>query len=213
MIHHHPDDELLLAYAGGAADEAVSLIVATHMSFCAICRARAAKLDAIGGTLLQDLAPAPLAAGALDAALARLDGIAPYERPRRAASRDSTPDVLRAYIGGDLRDVRWRQMGPRLSYAPLFRRGGVSARLLRGIPGADSGAHSHAGLEYTLVLQGGFTDVTGNYGPGDLQVMADGMPHNPVVDPGEDCINLAVTTGRLKFDSLLQRIAAPLFGF
>jgi len=64
-----------------------------------------------------------------------------------------------------------------------------------------------------VVLQGGFTDVTGNYGPGDLQVMADGMSHNVVVDPGEDCINLAVTTGRLKFDSLLQRIAAPLFGF
>jgi len=33
MIHHHPDDELLLAYASGAADEAVSLIVATHMTY------------------------------------------------------------------------------------------------------------------------------------------------------------------------------------
>ena len=49
--------------------------------------------------------------------------------------------------------------------------------------------------------------------PINLQVMADGMTHNPVVDPGEDCINLAVTTGRLKFDSLIQKIAAPLFGF
>jgi putative transcriptional regulator len=213
MIHHHPDDELLLAYAAGVADEAVSLIVATHMSYCAACQLRGKTLDALGGALLQDLAPAPLAAGALDATLARLDQATPYERPRRAVSRDGTPDVLRAYIGGDLRDVRWRQMGPRLSYAPLFRRGGVSARLLRGTPGADSGTHSHAGLEYTVVLQGGFTDITGNYGPGDLQVMADGMSHNVVVDPGEDCINLAVTTGRLKFDSLLQRIAAPLFGF
>ena len=63
--------------------------------------------------------------------------------------------------------------------------------------------------EYTVVLQGGFTDVTGNYGPGDLQVMEDGMSHNPVADPGEDCINLAVTTGPLKFESLLQKIAAP----
>ena len=213
MIQHHPDDELLLAYASGAADEAVSLIVATHTAFCAICRLRGKKLEGIGGSLLQDLQPAPLADGALDATLAKLDQAPPYERPRRAASRDGTPEVLRGYIGGDLGAVRWRKMGPRLSYAPLFRRGGVSARLLRGTPGTDSGPHSHAGLEYTLVLKGGFTDVTGNYGPGDLQVMADGMSHNPVVDPGEDCINLAVTTGRLKFDSLLQRIAAPLFGF
>jgi putative transcriptional regulator len=86
-------------------------------------------------------------------------------------------------------------------------------RLLRGMPGADSGAHRHQGLEYTLVLQGGYTDVTGSYAPGDLQVMEMGERHNPVADPGEDCINLAVTTGRLKFDSLIQKIAAPIFGF
>jgi putative transcriptional regulator len=136
-IAHHPDDELLLAYATGAADEATSLIVATHMTYCAICRLRGKTFDTIGGTLLQELQPAPLAAGALDATLARLDQVTPYERPRRAASRDGTPEVLRGYIGGDLKDVRWRNMGPRLSYVPLFRRGGVNARLLRGVPAAS----------------------------------------------------------------------------
>ena len=104
-------------------------------------------------------------------------------------------------------------MGPNLSYAPLFQRGDVKVRLLRGTPGADAGRHSHRGLEYTVVLKGGYTDVTGNYGPGDLQMTEDGMLHNPVADPGEDCINLAVTTGPLRFESLLQKIAAPLFGF
>ncbi len=197
MIHHHHNDELLLAYARGAADEAVGLIVATHMSYCAICRLRGKKLESIGGTLLQQLEPAPLSDGALNATLARLDQITPYERPRRAASRDNTPEVLRSYIGGDLSQVRWRHMGPHLSYATLFRRGGVSARLLRGTPGTDSGPHSHAGTEYTVVLQGGFTDVTGNYGPGDLQMMEHGMSHNVVADPGEDCVNLEVTIGRL----------------
>ncbi len=213
MIHHHPADDLLLAYAVGAADEAVSLIVATHMSYCAVCRARAAKLESLGGALLQELPPVPLNDGALDHVLSRLDQVTPYERPRRPARADGTPEVLRAYIGGDLAQVRWRSMGPRLSYAPLFKRGKVSARLLRGAPGADSGMHHHDGTEYTVVLQGGFTDLTGSYGPGDLQMMEDGMSHNVVADPGEDCINLAVTTGRLKFDSLIQKIAAPLFGF
>jgi putative transcriptional regulator len=212
-IAHHPNEELLLAYAAGAADEALSLIIATHMTYCAVCREGAAKLESLGGALLQDLPPADLNAGALDNVLARLDKVNPFERPRRTASRDGTPDVLRPYIGGDLSTVRWRSMGPRLSYAPLFKRGKVSARLLRGVPGADTGAHRHDGAEYTVVLQGGYTDVTGNYGPGDLQVMEDGMSHNVVADPGEDCINLAVTTGRLKFDSLIQKIAAPLFGF
>jgi len=216
-IAHHPSDALLLTYASGAADEAVSLIVATHMSYCSLCRLRGRKLEAIGGALLEDLPPAALARDAREAVMAKLDSAQPYERPvvsSGAALKDHrTPAVLRPYIGGDLARVRWRRMGPRLSYVPLFRRGAVAARLLRGVPGAGSGLHSHQGLELTLVLQGGYTDVTGNYGPGDLQVMEDGMRHNPVADPGEDCINLAVTTGRLTFDSLMQKIAAPLFGF
>jgi putative transcriptional regulator len=121
--------------------------------------------------------------------------------------------VLRRYIGGDLSNVRWRRVSPKLSYLPLLRRGPLSVRLLRGVPGAQTGAHRHQGPEYTLVLKGGFTDVTGRYGPGDLQVMEGEVRHNPIADPGEDCINLAVTVGRLKFDSLIQKIAAPLFGF
>jgi putative transcriptional regulator len=213
MIHHHPDQDLLLAYAAGATDEATSLILATHMDYCAACRAQGRGLEAVGGALLEELPAAALASGALDAALSRLDRVAPYQCPRSVPSRDGAPPALRAYIGGDLSEVRWRRMGTQLRYAPLFRRGPIAARLLRGAPGAESGPHSHAGLEYTLVLRGGFSDVTGSYGPGDLQVMAGDMHHNPIADPGEDCVNLAVTTGRLKFDQMIRKIAAPLFGF
>ena len=209
---HHPSEDLLLAYVSGAADEATGLIIAAHLAYCATCRRQSRELDALGGSLLQELAPVPMASGALDAALIKLDR--PFERPAsRSVSRDGTPSVLRSYIGGDLSDVRWRRIGPRLAYVPLFRRGGATVRLLRGVAGSETGAHRHAGLEYTLVLRGGFSDETGSYAPGDLQVMEGDMRHNPVADPGEDCINLAVTTGPLRFESLLQRIVAPLFGF
>ena len=213
MIRHHPDEALLLAYAGGAADEALSLIVATHMAFCETCRLQIGRLEMIGGSLLQDIAPVAMSGGALDRALARLDAVKPFERRSRTVSRDGTPDVLRRYIGGDLAQLRWRRVTAGLSYVPLFRRGPAAVRLLRGVPGAETGAHRHQGQEYTLVLKGGFSDVTGSYGPGDLQVMEGDMEHNPVADPGEDCINLAVTTGRLKFHDPIRKIAAPLFGF
>jgi putative transcriptional regulator len=212
-IIHHPDDVLLLAYASGVAREAEGLIVATHMTFCARCRAGVAAMEKIGGGLLEDLPPQSLAPDALNRALAKLETAGPFERPRRDTSRDGTPDVLRRYLGGDLSDVRWRRMGPNLAYVPLLRRGATRVRLLRGAPGADAGAHSHRGLEYTLVLRGGYTDVTGSYGPGDLQ-MADGsVSHSPIADPGEDCINLAVTTDSLRFENWIQKIAGPLFGF
>ena len=86
----------------------------------------------------------------------------------------------------------------------------MAVRLLRGAPGTDTGRHGHHGMEYTLVLRGGYTDATGSYGPGDFQMASAELRHNPVADPGEDCINLSVTTGRLNFDNALQKIVARL---
>lgn len=208
-VRHHPQDDLLLAYAGGALDEGVALVVATHLSFCPACRQTVALAESVGGALLTEAAP--MADGALAATLARLDQAPP--QPRRTPSRDGTPSALRRMMGHDLSEVRWRAMGPNLAYANLYRQGRTRVRLLKGAPGADTGSHGHHGEEYTLVLRGGFTDETGAYGPGDLQVATADTRHNPIADPGEPCINLAVTTAPLKFDALIPRLAAKLFGF
>ena len=210
-IRHHPEDALLLAHAAGSLDPAMALIVATHLHFCAACGAQAALGDMVGGALLEDAPPTPLAADALARTLARLD--APAAPVARAASNDNTPPPLRAFLGGDLSAVRWRAMGPQLGYRTLYRQGGLALRLLRGSPGSDIGSHSHRGQEYTLVLQGGFSDETGAYGPGDFQAAGGDVTHNPVADPGEDCINLAVTIGGLRFKSAGQNLVARLFGF
>ena len=208
-VRHHPGEELLLDYASGAADEGVALIVATHLCFCADCRRTVAVAEAAGGALMEETAP--LREGALDAVLARLDDAPPVPAP--SPSRDGKPSPLRPYLGGDLSDVRWRGMGPKLAFANLFRRGATRVRLLKGAPGADTGAHGHRGLEYTLVLAGGFSDETGAYAPGDLQVATPQTLHNPKADPGEPCINLSVTTAPLRFGAIIPRIAGKLFGF
>jgi putative transcriptional regulator len=216
MIRHHPGEDLILAYASGAGDEATSLIIATHLVFCAECRRAVAFAETMGGALMESLAPAPLSGGALAATLARLDApLSPVVAKLKsvAKSKDGTPSPLRNYLGGDLSQVRWRRMGPSLAWAPLFRRGGVKARLLKGVAGSDTGWHSHQGVEFTLVLQGGFSDESGSYAPGDLQIAASDIWHNPIADPGEDCINLSVTTAPLKFKGLIPKIAGRLAGF
>jgi putative transcriptional regulator len=68
-------------------------------------------------------------------------------------------------------------------------------------------------MEYTLVLAGGFTDVTGNYGPGDFQTATPYVHHNPRADLDGECVNLAVTTAPLKFDGWIAKIAGKFFGF
>ena len=42
MIAHHPDDALLMAYAAGRTDEALSLVLTAQLFFCADCRASVA---------------------------------------------------------------------------------------------------------------------------------------------------------------------------
>jgi putative transcriptional regulator len=209
-IRHHPEDALLADYAAGSLDSAMSLILATHLSFCAPCRETVSLHERIGGVLLEDLPPVAMSDDALSKTLARLDQRVPDVSP---ASNDNTPAPLRAMLGRDLSQVSWRRMGPNLAYVTLARRGPSAVRLLRGAPGTDTGRHSHRGLEYTLVLKGGFTDETGSYGPGDFQCASPEVSHNPIADPGEDCINLAVTTAPLRFEGLAQKIVGRLFGF
>jgi len=208
---HHPDDAMLLAHAAGGLDGPMSLILASHLTFCGRCRQQVRRQEQIGGALLEDLPPVAMDEAALDRALAGLDE--PFASFAAQPSNDNTPAPLRAALGRDLSQARWRKMGPKLGYVTLYRRGPVAVRLLRGAPGTDVGRHSHAGAEYTLVLRGGYTDETGSYGPGDFQTASGDVRHNPVADSGEDCINLSVTTGPLQFEGLVQKIVARLFGF
>jgi putative transcriptional regulator len=212
---HHPSEELLLAHACGAADEALSLIVATHLALCPQCRAKVAKMESLGGAILSDIEPAAISDNALRAVMARLNA-APGEIPAPRASAGGpfvAPEPLRSYLGGDLDRVRWRTVGPGISYKPLFRRGPSRAQLIRSRPGRGVGAHSHGGEEFTLVLAGGFTDTTGHYRRGDLQTTDETVLHRPLADDGEDCIVLAVNDAPLKFRSAAVGLLGKIFGF
>jgi len=211
-VTHHPNETLLLGYGVGSLDTAMSLLVATHLCFCPQCRDFVRAAEKIGGALLNDIPAVAMQSGALSATLARLTK-PEAETPAAVVSNDNTPPPLRAFLGQDLSTLRWHRVGPKLGYKTLYRRSGRAIRLLRGAPGSDVGRHTHRGEEYTLVLRGGYSDETGHYTPGDFQEAAAGDWHNPIADAGEDCINLAVTTGGLRFEGAVQNLVGRLFGF
>ena len=211
-IRYHPGEELLLGYAAGATNEAVSLLAATHLSMCAQCRAVVAGAEAAGGSLLADVAPVALSASAYQSLLARLDAPA-AAIVRSAKLAGDVPAPLRPYIGDEFDAVPWRPITSRLAHYPLVTRDGTRARLIRALPNAGVASHTHRGEEWTLVLTGSYHDETGRYEAGDVQSTTPDVKHQPIADAGPVCINLAVTDAPLVFEGLLPKIVGKLFGF
>ena len=211
-IKHHPGEELLLAYASGAADEAVALLVASHIALCADCRTIVRGAEAAGGSVLSTAPPVALSQSAYQAVLARLDE--PAAAILRSANLSSAvPAPLQTYVGADYETIPWRRITDGLAHYPIATKGGTRARLIRAAPGAAVATHTHRGEEWTLVLTGSFSDATGQYRAGDVQSTTPQVSHEPTADAGPVCINLAVTDAPLIFSGLVPKLIGKLHGF
>jgi putative transcriptional regulator len=210
-IRHHLSEPLLMAYAAGQLPEAFNLIVATHVSLCDDCRARLGAHEAVGGALIEDIEDIEMGEAALEAALARIDGLpqATQRAPLKAAG--ILPAPLADYVGGDVSSVRWTRVGGGVKQAILPTGRDATARLLYIPAGMAVPDHGHKGMELTLVLQGAFADENDRFGRGDIEIADEDMEHTPVALAGEDCICLAVTDAPLRFRALVPRLAQPLF--
>lgn len=213
MIRHHLTDSLLMAYSTGDLPEAVSLVVATHVSMCDECRARLGSFEAMGGAVLDmidpDMGEAEAGDVSLAATMARIRGHAPAPRQAPRRRQGLFPAPLAEAVGGDLDAVRWRSVGGGVKQAILPSSRSATARLLRIPGGAAVPDHGHRGLELTLVLQGAFSDDSDRFGPGDVEIADENVTHTPIAEAGVDCICLAVTDAPLRFNALLPRMLQP----
>jgi putative transcriptional regulator len=82
---------------------------------------------------------------------------------------------------------------------------------LRCRPGSAIPAHTHAGLEAVLVLQGGFRDQGGHYGLGDIAVADGTINHRPVADRTVDCIIFVVEEAPVQLTGPIGRVVQRLF--
>lgn len=213
---HHPGDDLLIAYAAGSQDEPVALVVATHLAFCPRCRKEVERLEALGGVLLEEQEAEPLAEKSLEQALARLDEAAPDEPtpsrrpgPRSAEVDPVIPCPLRDYLGDGLDQLDWTAFRglEKVELLPEFH--GFRTRLMRIRSGSAMPTHTHDGSELTLVLAGGFSDESGHFVRGDVAESDPSINHQPVADPGEDCLCLAVTDAPIRLTGPFGRLLNP----
>ena len=211
---HVLDDTWYLDYATGAlGTEAQDVMMASHVELSDEARARIDALEAFGGGFLEsaDAGSGELPFSADDILLRdAAEPAVPDQRDRPAAIgvEDALPlpEALRDYLDRTGTPVRWGFLGPGLRKAILWTgEHGERLWLLRAQPGVAIPHHGHRGSELTLVLQGSFWDGDQQYMLGDVEEAHEGVEHDIRIDEGGECICLALTEGKLRFDSPLLR--------
>jgi len=187
MIHHHPTETTLAAYAAGTLPEALAIVTATHIGQCAACQRSLETLEATGGALLQELAPVPMSGDALDRLLARADEPSP-----------PPPPILHPELPAPLNRVslgRWWPVGFGMRYRPLRTVGAAWGGLILASPNRSLPRHGHAGRELTCILSGSFADGAGVYQAGDLSEPVTDHDQPPVVIGTEPCLCIIASEG------------------
>lgn len=211
MIRHHPSTETLLAYAAGTLRAGHALVVTAHLQGCSDCQRSVAKLEALGGTLLEDLPPDTLPPDAFARTLAALENTParakPIAEPAYLPSNTLMPQALSATRIG-----RWLWVGRGVHYSRVYLPWAPKERvmLIKVAANRPVIAHSHGGREFTQILQGSYHDEAGSYQCGDMTEEDHQTTHQPRAGE-QGCLCLAALEDGLRLPwlkNLTKRSAA-----
>lgn len=219
MVVRDSDNTLLLDHVTGALPPALDVMMASYVAMNGEAQSKFSALSAMGGALLEDMDDdVGVSSDALDVIL---DKIAEKGASSQTASRsvaDSfdtrtkavVPAPLRAMLPTSLDQLDWkaRGAGVREFILPLGK-SKLRASLLSIAPGKTIPHHTHKGREYTLVLDGAYTDEGGRVAAGDFIVNDCDDEHKPIADDKIGCLCFAVTDAPLQFSGPLGWIINP----
>ena len=206
-ITHHIPDTMIAAYVSGNLPHPFAMVVAAHISLCTECSASLGAHQAIGGALLERSDNVAVSSGMKNDLMAMLD--TPIRSEPIFDAKGIFPSPVMEALKG--KPPRWKTLGMGVKQSILTEVGGGSVRLIYIPAGQAVPDHSHSGLELTLVLQGSFSDETGRFGVGDVEIGDENLEHTPMADAGDACICLAATDAPLQFSSFLPRLLQPIF--
>jgi len=213
MVLNHPDESLLTAYSAASLPLSQALCISAHLEHCSECQQKLQQLNYLGSELMQQLRPAPSTTDLKEDLLARLDTLEEDLPGQHKTIRgnEKIPRCLRQFVETEYHDLAWKRVSPDIHSVELCRdSNGAKVELLRIKPGGAATTHTHLGDEYTVILEGSFSDDSGVYGQGDFLHRDARHEHRPVATQDRECICLAVTEGPIQFTGFFSRILNPL---
>ncbi len=210
--YSHPDDELLTAYSAGSLPLSQALCISTHIEHCDICAQKLQRLNRVGSELMQKLKPARASDSLKSRLMQQLDSITEETLESEPEPVDaSVPRCLRQFIDTDYDGLSWKRISSDIQSVELCRdSNGAKVELIKIRPGGVVNAHTHLGDEYTVILEGSFSDESGLYRKGDFLFRDENDHHTPVATQDRACICLAVTEGPIQLTGFFSRLLNPL---
>lgn len=204
---HDPSHERLLAYAAGTLSPPEAVVVSAHLALRPENAAWVRDLQAVGGELLDTLAPAPMDEQALARALARVEvdgGEVEAEPPLN--DMPELPAPLRRYPLGP-----WRWVGPGMRTRDVMapRDGDTRVILLKINSGMKTPKHTHGGVELTCVLEGAYATEEARFDVGDFEEADPEVLHQPRVVSEKACLCVVALDGQIKLDGWLGPLFQP----
>ncbi|MET1254851.1 ChrR family anti-sigma-E factor [Aliikangiella maris] len=250
-MKHHPDIDLLLKFASGQLEPALSIAVGLHQLECQFCREQIETFEMFGGDTLENLQGWPvinspqgmtpfhtkgttetMASGVdecvaevstgelLDSGfeklLQHLEGDSScsqiadseYENNAQMAWADLPIAQIDRPIFSQLNnrqfdELPWKKVTRKIWRSQIeLQDADLCIEIFKFSPHAKIPKHTHCGREFTLVLEGDFSDQDGNYASGEFIEKNQHNEHQPVAGE-QGCICLAVTDAPLKFTGAL----------
>lgn len=204
-------DLLLAEYAAGSLPAPLHALVGAHIELKPEAGLFVSSLEALKGAAVERDQPVVMATSR-DAMLQAIFSRSDSGRETRQRVKGDLPAALDNYVGKSLSELPWRMVMPGVRQYLVEDRDGVEATLYWIKGGAKMPHHTHDGDEVTLVLKGGFTDVTGHYTRGDVAIADGDVDHRPVADDdGEDCYCFAVTTAPVRLTGPVGKYIQSIF--
>lgn len=185
----HAPPALIADYAAGTLSPGMSLLVASHLTYCPTCRDKVARLESLCGALMVEAKAVNLTSRCLGKALERIASGEATEPPSVRTS-DLLPRPLCQTLAVRFCDLRWRQATPGLSTCRVEGFPEEHVELVRATSGARLRGEGPGEAEAALVLAGRISDGSRTYDRGDLAFAPAGRP--PQAIGQETCLCLVV---------------------
>ena len=235
MIRFHPSAQQLVSFVDGDLSPAISLMVSAHCDMCSTCqRFVEQETERLAGSLLEDngfkqvdlkadysamiaqITQSPSSVEADTGENQKQSNRKQCESTQVSIAAKGSieldgrnfvlPRTLQRYIektGG------WSSLVGKLWQAPVdLGSQGVANFIYMG-KGGSVPEHTHRGTEYTLVINGEFSDGLNNYDSGDFIFMDGQNTHTPRSDNTQGCLVFTIVDQPLHFTSGIARLLNP----